>query len=125
MPANNGSKKSFSTNTAGRNPLLPLDCIATSIAPAYAVVYSWISYVSPAVGATRVAITSTSDAFKGISTQTWDKLNAVAFKNPDGSLVAEIYNKAAAAKTTTVKVGSAFYQFVIPAHGWATLKVAS
>ena len=108
-----------------QNSLLVVDRTAKKlvVTGAYYAFRHFSQYV--AVGATRVAITSTSDAFKGISTQTWDKLNAVAFKNPDGSLVAEIYNKAAAAKTTTVKVGSAFYQFVIPAHGWATLKVAS
>ena len=53
--------------------------------------------------------------------------DAVAFKNPDGSIVVQVYNKGTAAKTTIVGVGSALsqtlYQFSVPAHGWATLRL--
>ena len=42
-------------------------------------------------------------------------------------MIVEVYNKAAAAATMTVGVGSALsqtlYQFSVPAHGWATLRV--
>jgi glucosylceramidase len=62
-----------------------------------------------AVGATRIGTSGTNDA--------------VAFKNPDGSIVSEVYNKGDAAKTMTVAVGSSFYQFNVPGHGWATLLV--
>ena len=69
------------------------------------------AYVVP--GATRIGTTGTTDA--------------VAFKNPDGSVIVEVYNKASAAATMTVGVGSALsqtlYQFSVPAHGWATLRV--
>ena len=93
------------------------------ITPAYYAFRHFSQYI--AVGATRIAITGSGDAFKGISTQTWNGLNAVAFMNPDGSIIAEMYNKASAAKTTIVKIGSAYYQFAIPAQGWATLRIAS
>ena len=47
---------------------------------------------------------------------------ALAFKNADGSMITEIYNKGTSAKTTIVAVGSALYRFDLPAHGWATLR---
>jgi glucosylceramidase len=69
------------------------------------------AYVVP--GATRVGTQGTNDA--------------LAFKNPDGSVIVEVYNKASSAAATTVGVGSALsqtlYQFTVPAHGWATLRV--
>ena len=52
------------------------------------------AYVVP--GATRIGTTGTTDA--------------VAFKNPDGSVIVEVYNKASAATTMTVGVGSALSQ---------------
>ena len=77
--------------------------------------YAFLHYSSSiAVGATRLGTSGTNDA--------------VAFKNPDGSVVVQVYNKGAAAKTTIVGVGSALsqtlYQFSTPSHGWATLRVA-
>ena len=69
------------------------------------------AYVVP--GATRIGTQGTNDA--------------LAFKNPDGSVIVEVYNKASSAATTMVGVGSALsqtlYQFTVPAHGWATLRV--
>jgi glucosylceramidase len=69
------------------------------------------AYIAP--GATRIGATGTKDA--------------LAFKNPDGSVIVEVYNKASSAAATTVGVGSALsqtlYQFNVPAHGWATLRV--
>ncbi len=69
------------------------------------------AYVAP--GATRIGTQGTNDA--------------LAFKNPDGSVIVEVYNKASSAAATTVGVGSALsqtlYQFTVPAHGWATLRV--
>jgi glucosylceramidase len=47
--------------------------------------------------------------------------DAVAFKNPDGSLVAVVYS--AAAKTNyVVAMGGKKLQFSVPASGWATVK---
>ena len=77
--------------------------------------YAFLHYSSSiAVGATRIGTSGSSDA--------------VAFKNPDGGVVVQVYNKGTASKRTTVGVGSALsqtlYQFDVPAHGWATLRVA-
>jgi glucosylceramidase len=47
--------------------------------------------------------------------------DAVAFKNPDGSLVAVMYN-AGSASTYTVSIGGKRLQFAMPGSGWATLK---
>ena len=76
--------------------------------------YAFLHYSSSiAVGATRLGTSGTNDA--------------VAFKNPDGTIVVQVYNKGTAAKTTIVGVGSALsqtlYQFSVPAHGWATLRL--
>jgi glucosylceramidase len=46
--------------------------------------------------------------------------DAVAFKNPDGSIISIIYNSGAA-KTLTVSVGGKKLQFSMPASGWATV----
>jgi glucosylceramidase len=48
--------------------------------------------------------------------------DALAFKNPDGSLVAVLYNSGAA-KPTIVAIGGKQLQFDMPAQGWATLRV--
>jgi glucosylceramidase len=47
--------------------------------------------------------------------------DAIAFKNPDGTIVAVIY--ANAAKTITVAIGGKKLQFQMPGQGWATLNV--
>jgi glucosylceramidase len=46
--------------------------------------------------------------------------DAVAFKNPNGSIVAVMYNSGAAA-TYTVSVGGNLLQFNMPSNGWATV----
>jgi glucosylceramidase len=97
-----------------QNAPLVVDRAAKSliVTPAYYVFRHFSQYI--AVGATRIASSGTNDA--------------VAFKNPDGSVVVQVYNKGAASKATTVGVGSALsqtlYRFDVPAHGWATLRVA-
>ena len=48
--------------------------------------------------------------------------DAVAFKNPDGSLVAVMYSSAANANYV-VAIGGKKYQFSMPAKGWATVLV--
>ena len=45
----------------------------------------------------------------------------MAFKNPDGSLVAVMYNSGGAS-TTTIAIGGKRLQFAMPGSGWATLK---
>jgi glucosylceramidase len=46
--------------------------------------------------------------------------DALAFKNPDGSVVAVMYNSGAA-KTATVSITGKKLQFQMPANGWATV----
>lgn len=48
--------------------------------------------------------------------------NALAFKNPDGSLVAVVYNSGAAGPTT-VSLGGSTVQVTIPSQGWATINL--
>jgi glucosylceramidase len=45
----------------------------------------------------------------------------LAFKNPDGSVIAVLYNSGTSARATTVSVGGTVLQFSIPARGWATV----
>jgi glucosylceramidase len=96
-----------------QNALLVVDRSAKKliVTPAYYVFRHFSQYIAP--GATRIGTTGSNDAF--------------AFKNPDGSIIVQVYNKSAAAKKTTVGVGSALsqslYQFDVPSHGWATLRV--
>jgi glucosylceramidase len=47
--------------------------------------------------------------------------DAVAFKNPDNSLVAVMYSKTAKSNYI-VKIGGKLLQFSMPADGWATVK---
>jgi len=49
--------------------------------------------------------------------------DTVAFKNPDGSLVAVMYNSGAANNSYVVSIGGKKLQFAMPAAGWATVKV--
>jgi glucosylceramidase len=48
--------------------------------------------------------------------------DAVALKNPDGSIVVVMYNSGAANSSYAVKIGSKILQFSMPGNGWATLK---
>jgi len=50
--------------------------------------------------------------------------DALAFKNPDGSIVAVMYN-AGSARTTTVAAAGKRLQFAMPASGWATIVVTA
>ena len=47
--------------------------------------------------------------------------DAVAFKNPDNSIVVVAYNSGAA-KTSIITVGGTRYQFAMPGNGWVTIK---
>jgi glucosylceramidase len=92
-----------------QNALLVVDRAAQTLTPtaAYYVFRHFSQTINP--GAVRVQVSGSSDA--------------VAFKNPDGSLVTQVYNSEDAAKTTTLQAGAWSYQFDVPAYGWATLRV--
>jgi glucosylceramidase len=104
-----------------QDALLVVDKTAKKLiqTPAYYVFRQYSQFILP--GATRIAITASGSAFTGINTKAWNALNALAFKNTDGGIVTEVYNKGASALTTIVKVGGTMYQITIPAHGWDTL----
>jgi len=91
-----------------QNALLVVDRSTQTliVTPAYYAFRHYSQYIAP--GATRVAISGSNDA--------------LAFKNPDGSVITEVYNSGTSAKTTTLAVSGRTYQFDVPAHGWATLR---
>jgi glucosylceramidase len=76
-----------------------------NITPAYYAFRHYSQYIQP--GATRIALTGSTDA--------------LAFQNPDGSIVTEVFNGGMSALNTTVGIGGAAFQFDVPAQGWATL----
>jgi len=92
-----------------QNALLVVNRSAKTLTatPAYYVFRHFSQYVLP--GARRVAVSGTS-------------VDAVAFKNPDGSIVAAMYNSGSAAKTTTFSIGGTRLQFSVPANGFATIR---
>ncbi|KYG05508.1 glucosylceramidase [Sorangium cellulosum] len=89
-----------------QNALLTVDTAAKTlnVTPVYHVFRHVSGYVDP--GAMRVATTGG---------------DALAFKNPDGSIVTILYNSGNAAKMTVLDVAGKKLQFSIPAHGWATV----
>jgi glucosylceramidase len=90
-----------------QNALLVVDRAAKQlvVTPVYYVFRHLSYFVDP--GAVRVKTTGG---------------DAVAFKNPDGSLVTVLFNSGASAATITVALGGATtVQAQVPAQGWATL----
>ncbi len=89
-----------------QNALLAVDrgSGTLNITPTYYVFRHFSRFVEP--GAVRVA------------TQNGD---ALAFKNPDGSIVTVLYNSGQQATNTTLEVAGTMLQFSIPARGWATV----
>jgi glucosylceramidase len=92
-----------------QNALLNVDTSSKKLiaTPAYYVFRHFSQYVDP--GAKRVATSGSSP-------------DTLAFKNPDGSIVAVMYNSGSSAKTTTLSIGGAKVQFSIPGSGFATVR---
>ncbi len=92
-----------------QNALLVVDRTARTLTAtaAYYAFRHYSQYILP--GATRLGTSGTDDA--------------VAFQNADGSVVTEVYNQGDSSQAMTVDIGGALYQFDVPAHGWATLRV--
>ena len=88
-----------------QNALLVADGGMVRPTPAYYVFRHMSQYVAP--GATVVGTTGG---------------DAVAFKNPDGSLVAVMFNSGAANNAYVVAIGGRKLQFAMPGNGWATVK---
>jgi glucosylceramidase len=87
-----------------QDALLVADSGSVTASPAYYVFRHFSQFVDPGA---KVVGTSGGDA--------------VAFKNPDGSLVAVMYNSGSSG-TYTVSIGGKKLQFTMPGNGWATVK---
>jgi glucosylceramidase len=47
--------------------------------------------------------------------------NALAFRNPDNSIVTIMFNEGQSASQTTLSIDGTMVQFELPARGWATV----
>jgi glucosylceramidase len=92
------------TRSWAQDTLLVVDAGKLTPTPAYYVFRHLSQYVAP--GATVVGTTGG---------------DAVAFKNPDGSLVAVLFNSGAANANYVVAIGGKKLQFAMPGNGWATV----
>ena len=88
-----------------QNALLVADSGTVTATPAYYVFRHFSQFVDP--GAKRI------DAIGG---------DAIAFRNPDASLVAIMFNSGAANNNYVVAIGGKKLQFAMPGSGWATIK---
>lgn len=88
-----------------QNALLVANSGSITQTPAYYVFRHFSQFVDP--GATVVGTTGG---------------DAVGFKNPDGSLVAVMYNSGSANSSYVVSIGGKKLQFAMPGAGWATVK---
>ena len=90
-----------------QNALLTVDRSTNRliVTPAYYVFRHVSQFVDP--GAVRIGTSGSVDA--------------LAFRNPDGSIVTVMHNPGGSPRTTTLGVGAARLQLVIPARGWATV----
>jgi glucosylceramidase len=87
-----------------QNALLVADSGQITQTPTYYVFRHFSQFVDPGA---KVVKSSANDA--------------IAFKNPDNTIVLVMYNSGAA-KTATVSMGGKKVQFPMPASGWATIK---
>jgi len=94
------------TREWAQNALLVADSNTLTITPAYYAFRHVSQYVTPGA---RVLGTTGGDA--------------LAFKNPDGSLVAVLFNSGPANDHYVVAIGGKLLQFAMPSKGWATLKL--
>lgn len=104
MVLDKGGKGIDNTRVWAQNALLVADAGQIIKTPVYYVFRHFSQFVDP--GAKRI------DAAGG---------DAIAFKNPDGSLVAVVYNSGAANPNYVVAIGGKKLQFAMPATGWATV----
>jgi glucosylceramidase len=88
-----------------QNALLVADSSSITKTPAYYVYRHFSQFVDPGA---KVVGTSGGDA--------------IGFKNPDGTIVAVMYNSGSAKSTYTVSMGGKKLQFSMPGSGWATVK---
>ncbi|HKO50229.1 MAG TPA: glycoside hydrolase family 30 protein, partial [Polyangiaceae bacterium] len=87
-----------------QNALIVVDGTTVKYTAAYYVFRHVAQFVEP--GATVLKVTGG---------------NALAFKNPDGTVVTIMYNSGASAAMTTLSIDGTLYQVSVPSHGWATV----
>ncbi len=92
-----------------QNALLVVDRNARTVTPtpAYYVFRHVSQFVDP--GARRLGTTGSNDA--------------LAFKNPDESIVVIVHNPGDSPNQMSVAVGASRYQFTVPNKGWATVNL--
>ena len=105
MVLNRGGLGNDMSRHWGQNALLVAEGGTVTATPAYYVFRHLAQYVVPDA---KVVGTSGGDA--------------VAFKNPDGSIVAAMYNSGAANSNYQVSIGGKRFQFAMPGNGWATVR---
>jgi glucosylceramidase len=105
MVLDKGGKGIDNTRVWAQNALLVADSGSITKTPVYHVFRHLSQFVEP--GAKRI------DATGG---------DAVAFKNPDGSLVAVMYNSGSGKDNYVVAMGGKKLQFAMPGSGWATVR---
>lgn len=105
MVLDKGGKGIDNTRVWAQNALLVADAGQLIKTPAYYVFRHFSQFVAP--GAKRV------DASGG---------DAIAFENPDGSLVVVMYNSGAANNNYVVAIADKKLQFAMPGAGWATIR---
>ncbi|HET7540914.1 MAG TPA: glycoside hydrolase family 30 beta sandwich domain-containing protein [Polyangiaceae bacterium] len=91
----------------GQNALLVANSGTLTATPAYYVFRHLSQYVVP--GATVLGTTGG---------------DALAFKNPDGSLVTVLFNSGAARDDYVIQIAGKKLRFAMPGNGWATVKYA-
>jgi len=87
-----------------QNSLVVIDGTTVKYTPAYYVFRHVAQFVEP--GATVLKTTGGS---------------ALAFKNPDGTVVVTMYNSGAAAAMQVLSIDGTMYQVNVPSKGWATV----
>jgi glucosylceramidase len=107
MVLDTGGLSNDLTRSWPQDALLVVDTSAMTLtaSPAYFVMRHFSQYIQP--GASRVA--------------TSGDLDSMAFRNPDGSIVAVMHNAGSAAATTILAVGGTMLEFSVPANGYATV----
>ena len=106
MVLDKGGKGIDNTRVWAQSALLVVDSGQITPTPAYYVCHHVSGYVAPQ--AKRIDATAGGDA--------------IAFENPDGSVVAILYKSGAANNNYAVSICGKTLQFAMPASGWATIR---
>ena len=104
MVLDKAGKGNDNSRVWAQNALLVVDAGQITQTPAFHVFRHFSQFVEPGA---KVVGTTGGDA--------------VAFKNPDGSIIVVMYNSGSANNAYTVSIGGKKLQFAMPSAGWATV----